>query len=247
MEEPRSRVPFRPIIRRTILSSSDGGPLVRQGVQTSVIPQIDVESQGNKVLSRALIPFMRSKNVHFKATGMKPLTRVYPFFDKTPVSQYCVPAGGAVTGTRTNLAVNTSGSWTSISRVEFDYLKKGGNPLIATISHRADKGETLINIDTDTYPYFATRSNVTETGLSLTPNNKGEVYLRLFATDTNNVIGANDRLYDIKVYDQSGNLIPRDKYQIVKNTRWSNIGRTFDSSSSTFASSNTKDILEKIK
>ena len=79
------------------------GSLVRQGVQTSVIPQIDVESQGNKVLSRALIPFMRAKNVHFKATGMKPLTRVYPFFDKTPVSQYCVPAGGAVTGTRSNL------------------------------------------------------------------------------------------------------------------------------------------------
>ena len=122
--EARSRVPFRPIIRRTILSSSDGIPLIRQGVQTSVIPQIDVESQGNKVLSRALIPFMRSKNVHFKATGMKPLTRVYPFFDKTPVSQYCVPVGGAVTGTRSTLAVNTSGSWTSISRVEFDYLKK---------------------------------------------------------------------------------------------------------------------------
>ena len=69
--DPRSSVPFRPIIRRTILSSSDGGILVRQGVQTSVIPQIDVESQGNKVLSRALIPFMRAKNVHFKATGMK--------------------------------------------------------------------------------------------------------------------------------------------------------------------------------
>ena len=139
---------------------------------------------------------------------MKPLTRVYPFFDKNDVSQYCVPAGGAVTGTRNNLAVTTSGSWTSISRVEFDYFKKGGNPLIATISHRADKGETLIDIDTDTYP-GSTRSNVTETGLSLTPNNKGEVFIQLFATDTNNVIGANDRLYDIKVYDQSGNVIPK--------------------------------------
>ena len=230
----RSRVPFRPIIRRTILSSSDGGPLVRQGVQTSVIPQIDVESQGNKVLSRALIPFMRSKNVHFKATGMKPLTRVYPFFDKTPVSQYCVPAGGAVTGTRSNLAVTTTGSWTSISKVEFEYFKKGGDPLIATISSRPDSGEELVTIDTDTYP-GATTSNVTETGLNLLPNNKGEHYIRLYATDTNNAIGANDRLYDIKVYDQSGNLIPRSKYQIVKNTRWSNIGRAFDSSSSTYA------------
>ena len=131
--------------------------------------------------------------------------------------------------------MTTTGSWTSISRVEFEYFKKGGDPLIATISSRADKGENLIAIDTDTYP-GATTSNVTETGLNLLPNNKGEHYIQLYATDTNNAIGANDRLYDIKVYDQDGNLIPRSKYQIVKNTRWSNIGReTFDSSSSTYA------------
>ena len=224
----------RAVIRRTALTSSDGGPLIRQGINTQVIPQIDVESRGNRVLSRALIPFIRSRNVHFKATGMKPLTRVYAFFDKNDVNAHCVPAGGGVTGTRNNLAVTTSGSWTSISRVEFDYLKAGSNPLIATISHRADKGETLIDIDTDTYP-GSTRSNVNESGLSLTPNNKGEVYLRLFATDTNNAIGANDKLYDIKVYDQSGNLIPKNLYQIVKNTRWSNIGRAFDNSTSTHA------------
>ena len=96
------------------------------------------------------------------------------------------------------------------------------------------RSEPLIAIDTDTYP-VSTRSNVTETGLSLTPNNKGEVFIQLFATDTNNRIGANDRLYDIKVYDQSGNVIPKNLYQIVKNTRWSNIGRTFDNSTSTFA------------
>ena len=94
----RSRVPFRPIIRRTTLTSSDGGPLVRQGVQTSVIPQIDVESQGNKVLSRALIPFIRARNVTFTVTGMKPLTKVYPFFDKTNVTRYVTPSGGSLGG-----------------------------------------------------------------------------------------------------------------------------------------------------
>ena len=114
--------------------------LIRQGINTQVIPQIDVKSRGNRVLSRALIPFIRSRNVHFKTTGMKPLTRVYPFFDKNDVSAHCVPAGGGVTGTRNNLAVTTSGSWTSISRVEFDYFKIGGNPLIATISHRDSDG-----------------------------------------------------------------------------------------------------------
>src|SRR6056300_642101 len=94
----RSRVPFQQIIRRTTLTSSDGGPLVRQGVQTSVIPQIDVESQGNKVLSRALIPFIRERNVTFTVTGMKPFTKVYPFFDKTNVTRYVTPSGGSLGG-----------------------------------------------------------------------------------------------------------------------------------------------------
>ena len=88
----RSTVPFRPILRRTVLTTSDGGPLIRQGISTQVIPQIDMESQGNRVISRAMIPFIRAKNVTFIVTGMKPLTKVYPFFDKTLVTNYVTPA-----------------------------------------------------------------------------------------------------------------------------------------------------------
>ena len=60
----------------------------REGLNTQVIAQIDYESQGDRLRSTALIPFMRSKNITFTAQGMKPQTRVYPFFDKTNVTNF---------------------------------------------------------------------------------------------------------------------------------------------------------------
>ena len=52
-------------------------------------------SQGDRVLSRALIPFIRARNVTFTVTGMKPLTKVYPFFDKTLVTNLVTPTSGS--------------------------------------------------------------------------------------------------------------------------------------------------------
>ena len=86
----------RAVIERTV--STREGTTSRSGIQTSIVAQIDHESQGDRVVSRALIPFIRSKNITFNATGMKPLTRVYPFFDKTNVSLYCTPQGGSLGG-----------------------------------------------------------------------------------------------------------------------------------------------------
>jgi len=68
----------------------------RTGLNTQVIAQIDYESQGDRLRSTALIPFMRSKNITFTAQGLKPQTRVYPFFDKTNVQAFCTPTGGSL-------------------------------------------------------------------------------------------------------------------------------------------------------
>ena len=68
----------------------------REGLNTQVIAQIDMESQGDRLRSTALIPFMRSKNITFTAQGMKPQTRVHPFFDKTNVQPFCTPTGGSL-------------------------------------------------------------------------------------------------------------------------------------------------------
>ena len=89
----RGRVPFRPVIQRTTTTTQS--QQTRQGVTTTVVPQVDMESQGDRVVSRALIPFIRARNVSFTVTGMKPLTRVYAFFDKKNVNALCTPSGGS--------------------------------------------------------------------------------------------------------------------------------------------------------
>lgn len=44
---------------------------------------------GDRVVDVAIIPFMRSREVSFKATGLKPYQRYWPFFDDTAVSDWC--------------------------------------------------------------------------------------------------------------------------------------------------------------
>jgi hypothetical protein len=92
------------IVRRTL--TQEQGTQTRTGVQTSVVAQIDTESLGERLLSQALIPFIRARNVTFSVTGMKPLTRVYPFFDKNNVSAYVTPDGGSLGG---NLVTSAAG------------------------------------------------------------------------------------------------------------------------------------------
>ena len=63
----------------------------RTGLNTQVVAQIDYETAGDRLRSTALIPFMRSINITFTAQGLKPITRVYPFFDKVNVSSFVTP------------------------------------------------------------------------------------------------------------------------------------------------------------
>ena len=67
------------------------GTSSRSGVRTIITEQFDQESAGDRVVSRDLIPFMRSRNVEFVSKKMKPLTRMYAFFDGVNVTEYCVP------------------------------------------------------------------------------------------------------------------------------------------------------------
>ena len=63
----------------------------RTGLNTQVVAQIDYQTDGDRLRSTALIPFMRSVNITFTAQGLKPVTRVYPFFDKVNVSSFVTP------------------------------------------------------------------------------------------------------------------------------------------------------------
>ena len=80
--------------------------LSRTGLQTNVVEQIDEESQGSRVISRALIPFVRPRNITVTGLGFKPNTRVYAFFDKVDVNPYVTPSSTTYTSDTTVAAAS---------------------------------------------------------------------------------------------------------------------------------------------
>jgi hypothetical protein len=81
----------------------------RSGIRTTLVPQAVRQSLGNRVISVAFVPFIRSRTISFSAYGMRPNTRVYPFFDNIDISSYVTPNGGSLGG---NLVTDTNGSVT---------------------------------------------------------------------------------------------------------------------------------------
>lgn len=82
----------RNLVQRTNISASERQ--VRTGTNTRLIESRERKLSGTKVIEASIIPFMRSKNINVNITGMKPNTRIYPFFDNVAVSNYFKTSGG---------------------------------------------------------------------------------------------------------------------------------------------------------
>ena len=63
----------------------------RTGVQRTVREQVDTESLGDRIVSRNIIQFMRSRNIQFTGRRLKPNTQVYSFFDSVDINDFCTP------------------------------------------------------------------------------------------------------------------------------------------------------------
>ena len=70
----------------------------RSGIRTTIVPQTVRQSLGSRVISVAFVPFIRSRTISFEGYGLRPNTRVYPFFDNIDVSVYVTPTGGSLGG-----------------------------------------------------------------------------------------------------------------------------------------------------
>ena len=64
----------------------------RSGIKTDIVAKIDKQVIADRVLSTAVIPYIRSRNVLVQVRGLKPTTRFYPYFDDVDMSAYCTPA-----------------------------------------------------------------------------------------------------------------------------------------------------------
>ena len=80
--------------------------LARVGLRSRVVEQIDEESQGTRVISRAMVPFVRPRNITVTGIGFKPNTRVYAFFDKKDVNAYVTPSSTTYTSDTTVAAAS---------------------------------------------------------------------------------------------------------------------------------------------
>lgn len=60
----------------------------RNGVRTSIVPDTVTTNMGDKVVEVNFVPFIRSRKIYFKASRMKPNTKVYAFFDGAPMNDY---------------------------------------------------------------------------------------------------------------------------------------------------------------
>lgn len=79
----------------TTVSSQQVGQM-RTGTVTSVVPQTVSQSIGDRIVNLQIVPFMRSIDVDFTGTRLRPSTRVYPFFDGVDIGSYCKPTGGSL-------------------------------------------------------------------------------------------------------------------------------------------------------
>jgi len=68
----------------------------RTGTSTTLQPGgLRNTSIGNRVVQVAFATFIRSKDITFTANGMKPGTRVFPFFDGVDISTFTTPTGSS--------------------------------------------------------------------------------------------------------------------------------------------------------
>jgi len=79
------------VFKDTLREVRDTGVQTRTGNRTIVTEQFDNTSVGDRVVSRNLISFMRSRNIQFIAKKVKPSTQLYAFFDGVNVTKYCIP------------------------------------------------------------------------------------------------------------------------------------------------------------
>jgi len=99
-------------ISRTTVDSQDVNNMTRTGVRTQLVPGgLRNTSIGNRVVQVAFATFIRAKDISFTAKGMKPSTRIFPFFDGVDISTLVTPTGSSAGAA---LTTDASGSATGV-------------------------------------------------------------------------------------------------------------------------------------
>lgn len=139
----------------------------RTGISTSVAPKIDYEVVEDKVLQTAIIPYIRSRELLFVCRGLKPNTKLNPFFDEASIKDYVTPA--------TRIPITQNGS------IEFDIDTNAG--AAATDIGRQVSGKPEVSYNKGDVVYVKQRG-ATVYNSQITSPARGIAVLKEKATDT---------------------------------------------------------------
>ena len=76
---------------QTQITNTTTNQLQQLGSQLAVQPTQTQVQIGNFVTNVSTLPYLKSAIIFFKATGMKPSTTLYPYFNSVPVKTNCIP------------------------------------------------------------------------------------------------------------------------------------------------------------
>ncbi len=189
---------------------------IRTGTRTLVTDVFNHRVVGTELISRDIVPFIRSRNVVFRAQKMKPKTRVYPFFDRQYVGNFCVPDTGKPGGTLTEITLPETPNWTSIGKIRFGYDNTDqANDYVAEIlSSDSEYGfntvgqfsrHQSIDIPAGTAAIYEYEWAGSIEG-PLTPNVYGEKFIRIQVSRKIDPIHtcAGHRLFAVELFDTDG-------------------------------------------
>ena len=127
----------------------------RTGTNTRLVERIDRVSQGDRVVSIDVVPWMRSRDVNFQLNGGKPNSRMYAFFDKVDVNADVKPVGTNAANTTLSQALTKTDTTVTV-------VSTSGFPTTGTIGI----GDTLVS---DPFGMtFRQQEQMTYTGITST-------------------------------------------------------------------------------
>ena len=162
--------------------------LRRVGTQTTVGSRLQEESQGTRVVSRGIVPFIRPRVISFRGECFAPNARLYVFFDRVPVSNFVRPG---VDFTTTESLVSTGSGLVSLQpdgtflTSEQNTFALLGSPLICDAS---GKVEGTFQIP-DYRPQLTARGGTQNVTVPIFRT--GDVEFRVTTSETNSRSGPN--------------------------------------------------------
>ena len=178
-------------VDRTTVSTQDVNNRTRTGTRTTLVPGgLRNTSMGNRVVQVAFATFIRAKDISFTAKGMKPGTRVFPFFDGEDISTYVTP-----TGSSAGAALTTDAAGTASGVFALPTPKTSTNPRWRVGKRVFRLTSSSTNVKTEGLVTTSAETDYTAKGLIQTVqgtviSTRETVVQRTTSTDTSQVVGA---------------------------------------------------------